>query len=531
MLATFPRPALNPASLFASSEETAAAGVEIEAVISDMIEEFVRGQEVSAPADPDALAGRFSAGEIPAGSLRPERYLEVLRRDVLPYCNRIASPRCLAHMNQGLPGFMRPLARLVAAMNQNLTKADASRALTLCERQALAMMHRLAYGRGEDFYGRHRGDCESTLGIVTSGGTLANLTALWCARNAALGPCGDFPGVERAGLPAALRFYGYREAVVIGPESMHYSFTKAAGLLGLGEQGLVRVPIDGRGRIDVPAARAAVAACQARGALIVALVGVAGSTDAGAIDPLAELADLARAAKAHFHVDAAWGGPLLFSVKHRGRLAGIERADSVTIDGHKQMYLPLGIGLLLLRDPHAARAIEKQAHYLSRPGSADLGRRSLEGSRPGTSLFLHAGLHVIGREGYADLTEESVRKARCLADQIGDLPEFELLVEPDSNLVLYRYVPAAWRDRLLSGDLTPADHDVLNLFNERLHKAQRRAGRTYVSRTTLFHTRYGRDVPVVALRAVIANPLTTEGDLAAVLLDQLALAEGLVALL
>jgi glutamate decarboxylase len=253
---------------------------------------------------------------------------------------------------------------------------------------------------------------------------------------------------------------------------------------------------------------------------------VAASTDAGAIDPLEELAEVARESKAHFHVDAAWGGPLLFSEKHRGRLAGIERADSVTIDGHKQMYLPLGIGLLLLRDPHAARAIEKQAHYLSRPGSADLGRRALEGSRPGAALFLHAGLHIFGREGYAALVEENIAQARHLADRISDLPDFELLADPDSNIVLYRHIPAAWRDRLLSSDLTAADHDALNRCNERLHKAQRRAGRTYVSRTTLFHTRYGPDVPVVALRAVIANPLTTEADLAAVLQDQQALAGG-----
>jgi glutamate decarboxylase len=389
------------------------------------------------------------------------------------------------------------------------------------------MMHRLVYGCRAEFYARHARDSESTLGIVTSGGTLANLTALWCARNRALGPCGDFRGIEREGLPAALRFYGYREAVVIGSESMHYSFTKAAGLLGLGEQGLVRVPIDSRGRIDVPALRATVAACQARGACILALVGVAGSTDAGALDPLGELAEVAHAAKVHFHVDGAWGGPFLFSPRHRDRLAGIERADSVTIDGHKQLYLPLGIGLLLLRDPHTARAIEKQAHYLSRPGSADLGRRSLEGSRPGSALFLHAGLHIFGRAGYAALVEESIRKAGWLADRIKDLPDFELLADPDSNLVLYRYVPAAWRDRLLDGDLTPAEHQALNRFNERLHKAQRRAGRTYVSRTTLFHTRYGRNVPAVALRAVIANPLTTEADLAAVLEDQQALAHGL----
>ena len=157
MSATLRRAAMSPASLFAFTEETAAAEVEFEEGISELIEEFSGGTGVSAPGDLGSLAERFAASEVPAGSLRPERYLQALRQDVIPYSNRVASPRCLAHMNQGLPGFMRPLARLVAAMNQNLTKADASRALTLCERQALAMMHRLVYGRRTDFYDRHAG--------------------------------------------------------------------------------------------------------------------------------------------------------------------------------------------------------------------------------------------------------------------------------------------------------------------------------------------------------------------------------------
>src|SRR5262249_34528450 len=153
---------------------------------------------------------------------------------------------------------------------------------------------------------------DSTLGVVTSGGTVANITALWAARNASLGPQGDFGGVEREGLLAALRHHGYADAVVVGPESMHYSFTKAAGLLGIGERGLIRVRTDSRGRMDLAALRQTVAACQARGAHILAIVGVAGSTDAGALDPLREIADIAEEADAHFHVDAAWGGPLLF---------------------------------------------------------------------------------------------------------------------------------------------------------------------------------------------------------------------------
>src|SRR5262249_37385293 len=158
---------------------------------------------------------------------------------------------------------------------------------------------------------------------------------------------------------------------------------------------------------------------------VIAVVGVAGSTDAGAIDPLNEIADVAEEANAHFHADAAWGGPLLFSDEYRPRLAGIERADSVTIDGHKQLYAPLGIGLVLFRKPQFAKVIEKHAHYLSRPGSADLGLRSLEGSRPGTALYLHAALNVIGRQGYAALVNDSIRKVRLMADTICGRPEFE----------------------------------------------------------------------------------------------------------
>jgi glutamate decarboxylase len=511
-------------SLFLPSGATFEAERALGTQIGALIKDFLLAKTVAAPADLAALAEVFADSEMPCESMTASAYVEHLAANVVPYSNRIAAPRSLAHMNQGLPYFMRSLARLLTAMNQNLTKFDASRALSLCERQSLAIMHRLVYDFAARFYEQHAQHSESTLGLVTSGGTVANITALWAARNASLGPRGGFGGVEREGLLAALRHYGHTDAVVIGPESMHYSFTKAAGLLGIGERGLMRVPIDYRGRVDLGALRETVANCRSAGVHIIAIVGVAGTTDAGAIDSLTEIADIADEANAHFHVDAAWGGPLLFSEKHRARLAGLERADTVTIDGHKQLYLPLGIGLVLFRQPQFARVIEKHAHYLSRPGSADLGKRTLEGSRPGTALFLHAALNIIGRDGYASLVDDSIRKVRHMADAICVRPEFELLVEPDSNVILYRYLPEACRMDVLSGDLSAEQNQALNRLNEWIHKVQRQAGRTYVSRTTLFNTRYGRDVPVIAFRAVVANPLTSEADLAAVLEDQLALA-------
>lgn len=517
----FPEPlraSNDPTAFFDPCEGTAVAEAEMDAEVSSLIESFLQPGPVAEPIEDTSLAGLFADCELPEDEQEPVRYLDKLARDVVRFSNRIASPRCLGHMNQGLPYFHRPLARLVTALNQNVTKSDASRALTLCERQALAVLHRLVYDRAADFYGRHIQNTESTLGIVTAGGTVANLTALWCARNAAFGPRGDFAGIERDGVPAAYRHYGYDDAVIVGSELMHYSFDKAAGLLGFGERNLLRVPADARGRIDLKALRQTLDDCRGRNRRIVALVGLAGSTDAGSVDPLAEMADLARAAGVHFHVDAAWGGPLLFSERHRPLLAGCERADSVTIDGHKQLYLPLGIGLLLLRDPHLARSIEKQANYLSRPGSRDLGRRSLEGSRPGMVLYLHAALHILGRAGYARLIDDSLGKARQMAEQIRRRPEFELLAEPQTNVVLYRYVPpAGLRD---AGAPTGEDREGLNAFNERLQKAQRQTGRTYVTRTTLNWTRCHRGEPVVALRAVVANPLTTDEDIAAVLNDQ-----------
>src|SRR5262249_22309535 len=143
------------ASLFLPSGATLAAERALDTQIGALIKDFLSARTVAAPANLAALAEGFADSELPDESMTPAEYVEHLAADVVPYSNRIASPRSLAHMNQGLPYFMRPLARLLTAMNQNLTKLDASRALSLCERQALAMMHRLVYDCADPFYEQH----------------------------------------------------------------------------------------------------------------------------------------------------------------------------------------------------------------------------------------------------------------------------------------------------------------------------------------------------------------------------------------
>ncbi|WDD36957.1 aminotransferase class V-fold PLP-dependent enzyme (plasmid) [Nostoc sp. UHCC 0926] len=510
--------------LFACSSQATFIEEQIDEITNKFSQDFLSNLDANTDIDLDSLLEKFSDSEIPVQPTNFESYLKYLGNNVVNHSIHTSSPLFIGHMTSALPCFVRPLAKLMTAMNQNAVKIETAKALSFCEREALAMLHRLIYNFSDSFYAQHIQNNLSTLAILVSGGTVANITAVWCARNNALGPKDEFLGVEKEGLAAALDFYGYKGAVIIGSELMHFSFDKAADLMGIGTHHLMRIPTDSKNRVNIQALRQAVVECRAQNLLIIGIVGVAGTTDSGGMDSLAEIAEIAQEANVHFHVDAAWGGPLIFSQQHRHKLAGIDRADSVTIDGHKQLYLPMGIGMVFFRDPHKAKAIEKQASYTMRKGSFDLGKRALEGSRPGMALFLHAGLNLIGLKGYEFLIDEGIRKTQYMADCICTMPEFELLAEPDANLLIYRYIPELLREVAVKKQLTETDNQLINHFNERLQKIQRKIGRSFISRTTKITTSFGTEIPIIALRAVIANPLTTEKDIDTVLNDQIQIA-------
>jgi putative pyridoxal-dependent aspartate 1-decarboxylase len=510
--------------LFSLPNQATSLESEIDKLMNNFSEDFLTSIDANTKIELDLSIENFSDSKIPIQPVDFESYFQGLNDNVVVHSIHTSSPRFIGHMTSALPSFVRPLAKLMTAMNQNVVKIETAKSLSFCEREALAMLHRQIYNFSDSFYAQHIQNNLSTLGILVSGGTVANITALWCARNASLKPKDGFLGVEKEGLAAALDFYGYKKAVIIGSELMHYSFDKAADLMGIGTDSLIRIPANCNNRVDIQALRQAVVECRAQNLLIVAIVGVAGTTDSGGVDSLGEIAEIAQEANVHFHVDAAWGGPLIFSEQHRHKLAGIERADSVTIDGHKQLYLPMGIGMVFFRDPYMASSIEKQASYTMRKGSFDLGKRALEGSRPGMALFLHAGLNLIGIKGYEFLIDEGIRKTQYMANRICTMPEFELLAEPDTNLLIYRYIPKQLRELAAKKKLTEIDNQFINQFNERLQKIQRQIGRTFISRTTKTSTSFGKEIPIVALRAVLANPLTTEEDIEAVLNDQIQIA-------
>jgi glutamate decarboxylase len=252
---------------------------------------------------------------------------------------------------------------------------------------------------------------------------------------------------------------------------------------------------------------------------VMCVIGIAGTTETGTVDPLNAIADVCAEHQIHFHVDAAWGGPVLLSNQYHRLLRGIERADSVTIDGHKQFYLPMSNGMVFFRDPGAMDAVAYHAAYINRPGSVDLGIRSLVGSRCATSLVLGSALDIMGAGGYALLIDHGIDTANAFAEEIRRRPLFELVTPPELNILTYRIVPGdgdAAQDLFKEMD-EQERHRQMNRINVRLQRLQREAGNSFVSRTTLRRT--GRPDTVV-LRVVIMNLRTTTEILGSILDEQ-----------
>ncbi|QFI53712.1 pyridoxal-dependent decarboxylase [Aeromonas simiae] len=471
--------------------------------ISALIHAFHETDDSRLPYDRAHFIHQLSEAGMPSGEASLADYVERLA-GLLPGISHLASPRYMGHMTAPLPAYTGELSRLLAMLNQNPMKMESSRLLSFLERESLARLHRLVYDQDDAFYQAHMHAKDSALGVMTSGGTIANVTALWLARNRA---CGDNL--------FALAAEGWRGVAVLGSRLMHYSFDKGMDLLGAGASAVHRLPVDEHNRLSIPALEAELARCKAERIKVLALVGVAGTTDFGSIDPLPEMADIAQREHIHLHIDAAWGGPTRFSSRYRDLLAGMERADTVTLDGHKQLLVPLGTGMLLCREPGLMMAVKREAPYAIRATSFDQGRFTLEGTRPANALYLDAAFHLIGVSGYARLIEENYDRARLMATLIEADPAFELMAAPVMNLLAYRCIPPHLQGR------TPDESDniQINAFNIALQKRQRAEGHSFVSRTARSVTRYGEQ-PLTLLRAVLLNPQIRREHIEALLAEQ-----------
>ncbi|MCS4305924.1 glutamate decarboxylase [Rheinheimera pacifica] len=498
----------------------------IEQNLSQNLAGFLRESIVAVEKPLWQIERDFQTHQIPQMPNFVSDYAESLMQKLVAHSVHTAAPSFIGHMTSALPYFVLSLSKMMVGLNQNLVKIETSKAFTPMERQVLGMMHHLVYGESDGFYKKWMHSANHSLGAFCSGGTIANITALWIARNRLLKADGDFKGIAREGLFKAMKHYGYDGLAILVSERGHYSLGKAADVLGIGRESLIAVKTDANNKIDTALLAEKMAELSAANIRVLAIVGVAGTTETGNVDPLHQLADLAEQYQCHFHVDAAWGGATLLSEKYRYLLAGIERADSVTIDAHKQMYVPMGAGMVVFKHPSAAHAIEHHAEYILRKGSKDLGSQTLEGSRPGMAMLVHACLQVIGRDGYEILINRSLEKARYFATLIAHNIDFELITEPELCLLTYRYVPAQVQKAMANANTEQLQrfNELLNGLTKFIQKRQREEGKSFVSRTRLTPARYQRQETIV-FRVVLANPLTTEQILHDVLVEQDQLAQ------
>jgi aromatic-L-amino-acid/L-tryptophan decarboxylase len=293
-------------------------------------------------------------------------------------------------------------------------------------------------------------------GAFTSGGMTSNLTALLAARECAL------PGCRTEGL-------GARRAAVYCSEESHHSVVRAVEVCGLGSNAVRSIPIDGRRRMRPDALQEVLARDIAAGIVPVAVVATAGTTLTGAVDPLDELADVCERHDIWLHVDGAYGLPGAAAPSTAPLFAGLERADSATIDAHKWLGVQKSCSAVLLRETGRLQAaFGHEERYMPHEGDiANPVDRTLEYSRPFRSLRLWMAFRVYGARQYRAWIEDTLANARLLTDAVRDSPEFELLHDPMLSTVCFRH--------------TPPNTGDIDEHNFRLAREMQRDGRVFLA--------------------------------------------------
>jgi glutamate/tyrosine decarboxylase-like PLP-dependent enzyme len=397
-----------------------------------------------------------------------------------------AHPGYMGHMDT-LPATFSVLGELItAALNNNMLSVEMS---PLFSRLETRLLRQIAH-----FFGLG----EASGGLLVSGGTLANLHALTVARNAA------FPvhGSGIVGLPG--------QPVILASQDAHTSLHKAAMLLGLGTEAVLPVATTAAGQMDIAHLQQRIAQARQAGQIPFCVVATAGTTVTGIIDPLPDVGALARAEGLWFHVDASYGGALMFSPRQRARLAGIEQADSVTFNPQKWLYVTKTSAMILFRNMQVLHDVfQINAPYMwDMEEQVNLGEISIQGTRHAEVVKLWLTMQHIGLRGYAQIIDASYHLAAHMVQHIRQRPFLALANAPAMNIVCFRaFAPT----------LSLAARDE---WNSRLQRYLLQHGHVFLS---LPHYRQQR-----WLKAVLLNPYTSTETLDALFahIDSFAANEG-----
>ncbi len=351
-----------------------------------------------------------------------------------------------------------------------------------------------------DWMARKIGYPEKPGGFFTSGGTLGNLTALLAARQHKAGYDIWFDGHSNKSPNLAL----------MTSDQAHYSVDRAAKIMGLGSDGVVKVPTDSSFRIKTECLEQALASTASSGKKVIAVVASCGTTSTGSYDRIESIADFCEYHNLWLHVDGAHGAAAILSPKFKHLLAGISRADSIVWDAHKMLLMPaLSTAVLFKNAKFANSNFTQQASYLLEKSPEEewynICHNTLECTKRDLSFKLYVALSLYGEEYLSDYVTDTYNLARTFSEILKSTSDFEIPVEPESNIVVFRYK---------RNENTP-----ISDLQSQIRKELLRRGNFYIVQTTLPSGIY--------LRVTLMNPFTKETDLIALLNDIRGVARGL----
>lgn len=420
---------------------------------------------------------------LPDQGVEADAIIDFIEAKVLPYPLGNNHPRFFARiLGAGAPIGM--LAEMVAVgMNPGAAAAHAALPVGLEQCVNRWLMEVVGF------------PAEGSMGLLVSGGSMANLTALAVARHWATKRDGWDVRVE--GLQ------GERPVLVLyASEEAHSCIQKSAELLGLGSANLCKIPVDQFCRMDLNALKAALAEDRAAGRRPFCIVGTAGTVNTGAIDPLDRIAETCAEESLWFHVDGAYGAFGIADPEEAPRFKSMERADSIALDPHKWLSVPIECGAVLIRDRELQRdAFTLVAPYLRFEQASDAGElpqpmeHGVQLTRGFRALKAWATLMHLGRAGLRAKIARNNDLARRLESAIEAAPDLELLAPASLSIVCFRFAPASW-----TGDET-----ALDALNEAITERVNADGEIYLTPTTLG----GRRI----LRVCIIHYATTEADI------------------
>ena len=422
--------------MYILNQQTSGDYVAATAQTSAMIQQWLDAESLYQGGTPAALQDKLSLNISKTGR-DINAVLGDIAQQFLPNCVSTAHPHCAAHLHPPTLWVGQVAEMIIAATNQSMDSWNQSPAATYIEQELIQWLCAQCGFGSSDVDNDSKDNAEPNAGgVFTSGGTQSNLMGLLLARNrfySALGVDVQTDGL--AGQPLGL---------ILCSEHAHFSVEKNAALLGLGQRSVVKIATDSTGAMDMAHLKDTMDRLGTQN--IMAVVATAGTTDLGAIDPLEPIAEVCQTAGIWLHIDAAWGGALLLSERNRTMLAGIARADSITLDFHKHFFLPISCGAFLVKEAESFASIRLHSDYLNPADDEtddipNLVTYSLQTTRRFDALKLAMALDVLGTDAYGALIDTGLDNAKDIAQLLNKHPDFVVVRPPILSSVLFYFAP------------------------------------------------------------------------------------------